>query len=173
MSYQKPDEIPEEQNDICRTLHTADLVRNLDGELRLVGLCLTSVRYFKNEYCGDRGKGHESDCMCPHWLQVCIEAFPKRFYEPNFWVWVCKRKSVYEVRFTDMSGDSFVSKDFWIDNERDRTQGKGCYIHSYGLKQVASDIQIAHQAAEIKHYKSKNYDEYYADIFRETKKEKS
>lgn len=171
MSYQKPDTIPEEQNDIYRTLHTAALVRVLDCELKSVGLCLTNTRYFKNEYCGDRGKGHERKCGCPHWLQVQIESFPKRFYEPNFWVWICKRKSVYEIRFTDSLGDSFVDNDFWISNERDRTQGKGSYIHSYGLKQVATDIQIAHQASEIKHYKSKDYDEYYAQIFREKEKE--
>ena len=162
MSYEKPDVIPEQQNQLHITLHTMDLVRDLDLELNLVGLRIEHIAYFKNEYCGDRDR----PCGCPHWLQVEIVNLHKRIYEPNVWFWVCRRKRVYEIRFCDTDGGSFVEDDFWIDTDKERTQTAGKYIHSYGLAQAASDIKIAHQAAEIKHYKSEEYNKYYAIIFK-------
>lgn len=166
MSYEKPDKIPSDQNDLYITLHTTDLVRGLELELSLVGLRIAAIAYFKNEYCGSR----ERPCNCPHWLQIKVENLHNRIYEPNVWFWVCRRKRVYEIRFRDTSRGGFVEDDFWINTKvSSRTQTAGSYIHSYGLKQAASDIKIAHQAAEIKHYKSKNFDTYYAAIFKETK----
>lgn len=166
MSYKKPDEIPEKQNQIYITLHTIDVVRQLEHELQLVGLRIASVTYYKNEYCGERIQ----PCGCPHWFKVKIENFHRCFYEVNVWFWVCKRKRVYEIRFCDEDGNGFVEKDFWI-NGKERTQEAGTLIHSWGLKQAANDIKIAHQAAEIKHYQSKCFTDYYAKLFRKEGKE--
>ncbi len=64
MSYEKPDPIPETQNDPYKTLHTVDVVHQLDRELNLIGLCIKDTTYFKNEYCG------EMVCGCPHWFKI-------------------------------------------------------------------------------------------------------
>ena len=166
MSYEKPEAVPENQNDVYQILHTTDVVRELERELNLVGLTLDSVNYYKNEYCGDR----PDNCSCPHWLKIKVINLHKRIYEPYIQFWVCKRKRVYSIRFTNSDNVSFVENNFWID-AKNRTQTAGKLIHSYGLKQAASDIKIAHQAAEIKHYKSKNYDDYYSKIFRKCEEE--
>lgn len=163
MSYEKPDEIPESQNDVYKTLHTVDIIRKLEKELNLIGLSMEDITYYKNEYCGDR----EQKCGCPHWFKIKITNLYKRIYEPNVWFFVCKRKRVYEIRFGHENGFSFVGENFWIDTKSfGRTQEKGKYIHSYGLEQVAHDIKIAHQAAEIKDYQSLQFDEFHSLIFK-------
>ena len=161
MSYDKPDEIPERQIDDSAIWHTTgQAIRVLDNELRSLCLRMEIYKYFKNEYCGER----LNKCGCPHWFQVKIESLHKRIYEPHCYIMVCKRKRVYEIRF-----DGMVDNDFWINTERDRSQGKD-YIHSYGLIQAAQDIRIIHQAAELHDYKSEKFRDYYASLFQQKKK---
>lgn len=157
MSYENPDEIPSEQNDPYITMHTSDAVRELATELNLIGLKLECIHYYKNEYCSNR---EPTKCTCPHWFKIKVESLHTRILEPHVWIWVCKRKRVWELRYKD-----HVEEDFWI-NTGNRTQEKGSYIHSYELTQVASDIKIIHQAAEIKIYRSPDHDKYYGTIFR-------
>lgn len=166
MSYEKPKRIYLKDHNIFIALATKEVMDELEKELGKIGLCITSIQYYENEYCPERSIG----CTCPHWFCVKIENLHIRIYEPNIWFWVCKRKRVYEVRWGHLNEErTFVGKDFWIKNERDRTQVEGKYIHSYGLKQAAQDIKIAHQAAEIEHYRGKEYKEYYTIIFKRGK----
>ena len=163
MSYAKPDAIPKSQDDPCIVLHTVDTVRALERELNLVGLAIEAVDYYKNEYCGDR----QPPCVCTHWFKIKLVNLHRRIFEPNVWFYVCMRKRVYEIRWTDDSGFSFVEDDFWINTPLfDRTQVAGKYIHSYGLRQAAADIKIAHQAAEVKTYKREAYDKYQSQVFK-------
>jgi hypothetical protein len=163
MSYDNPDDIPESQINNAQIWHnTAEVVRILDLELRTLGLRLEMYRYAKNEYCGDSERSH--GCTCPHWFQVSIEALVSRLYEPHCYVWICKRKHVYEIRYHEM-----VDEEFWINTETNRTQGKG-YVHSYGLAQAAQDIRIIHQAAEIHDYKSAKFTDYFAPMFKKRAK---
>lgn len=162
MSYEKPADVPQEQITNAIIWHeTSEVIRILANKLKKVGLTFHLHKYFKNEYCGDR----PNHCPCPHWIQMKIESAFERRYQPHCYITLCKRKRVFEVRYNGM-----VDDDFWINTKKDRTQGNG-YIHSYGLKQVAEDIAIIYQAAEIHDYKSKNFKEYYASLFREIKKE--
>ena len=164
MSYENPKRIQLKDHDVFIALKTHEVLEELDRELRGIGLGVTAVQYYNNEYCPERDRS----CTCPHWFAIRLENLHTRIYEPNIWFFVCQRKRVFEIRWGHLDEkQTFVNDDFWIKNERDRTQTAGKYIHSYGLKQAASDIKIAHQAAEIKHYKSKNFDEYYVIIFRE------
>ncbi len=162
MSYEKPTRIQLKGHDVFIALRTHEVLEELDRHLRNAGLTITAVQYYSNEYCPERHRG----CTCPHWFAVRIENLHTRIYEPNIWFFVCARKRVYEVRWGHLDEERmFVEDDFWIKTGR-RTQEKGKYIHSWSLKEAASDIKIAHQAAEISHYKSTTYDEYYAKIFR-------
>ena len=162
MSYEKPERIQLNQHDVFIALKTKEVLGELNRELRNIGFVITAIHYHKNEYCPERERG----CTCPHWFMIKIENIHTRIYEPNIWFMICKRKRVYEIRWGHLGEDqTFVENDFWI-NSDNRTQQVGKYIHSYGLKQAASDIKIAHQAAEIKDYKSKEFEEYYAILFK-------
>ncbi|KKN40723.1 hypothetical protein LCGC14_0730310 [marine sediment metagenome] len=51
MSYEQPDDIPVEQtNNALIWHHTSEVIRELENELKLVGLKLIVHKYFKNEY---------------------------------------------------------------------------------------------------------------------------
>lgn len=157
MSYENPDAVPVEQIDPFIYINTSDAVRELELQLSLRGLRIEHINYSKNEYCGDRTV---TKCTCPHWFRLKLVNLHTRTYEPNVWVFVCKRKRVWEIRY-----EGFVEDDFWI-NTGTRTQVAGHYIHSYSIPQVAEDIQIIYQAAEIKQYRSKDHDKYYSAMFR-------
>jgi hypothetical protein len=168
MSYENPDQVPVEQevsNNAIIYSNTISNIGELDTELNKIGLKLSQTKLYKNEYCAG---GDNRTCDCPHWFQVKIENLFHRHYEPNFWVFVCQRKNVKELRFYTIIGDernNFVKDDFWINTKTDRTQGNG-YIHSHSSEQAAQDIKIAHQAAEIEDYKSEKFKKYYEKLFR-------
>jgi len=164
MSYEKPKEIRLNEHDPFIAIATKNVERELEAELNKIGLTMRVCRYYENSYCTCRSVG----CTCPHWFAASIELLYPRIYEVRPYFWVCKRKRVYEIRWGHQDEATWVFDDFWINTKTERTQVAGKYIHSYGLKQAAEDMKIAHQAAEIKHYKSKNYNEYYAAIFKKT-----
>jgi len=157
MSYEKPDKIPEEQaNNVIIWHNTMDVIRVLADELRKFNLKFDVYEYYKNEYCPDSNK---RKCHCPHWMLIHLMSITPKLYQPHCYIWICKRKRVYELRYEDI-----VAKDFWIKVDN-RTQEVGKYIHSYGLTQVAEDINIIYQAAEIKDYTSEHFNEYYRKMF--------
>jgi hypothetical protein len=156
MSYDKPEFIPDSQIDDAIIWHnTSEVLRELSNELSKFGLTFRVHKYYKNEYCGNRPE----KCGCPHWMLIQILNNYERIYKPHCYIWICKRKRVYELRYHDMT-----DSDFWINNTNDRTQGEG-YIHSYGLRQTAEDIAKIYQASEIHDYKSEKFKEYYLKLF--------
>ncbi len=159
MSYDEPDKVPlDQQNDAVIWHTTSETVRELSDELRHIGLKMSVYEYYKNEYCGDRGT--PAKCGCTHWFCIKVENLFTRIYEPRCYIHICKRKSVYEIRYK-----GHVPKDFWIKVDN-RTQEKGRYIHSYGLHQAAEDIKIAYQASEILRYRDEQFNQYYSNIFK-------
>lgn len=157
MSYDKPTQLLDKKD--LRLLETFVQYNAFSEGLALVGLQIGDVNYYNNEYCPNKD-GDGRICRCPYWFHISIARLPTRIYEPNVWIWIKRRKRVWELEY-----EGFVEKDFWIHNE-EVTQEPGKYIHAWTVKKMVEYISIIYQAAEIKNYSGQEYIKYYAKLFR-------